>query len=140
MKPLKLGATKQGLPCAGRPPSSRPLSLPPTTARALGSPPPPPCPSSLQALLTELQRNDASYSTNRARYLEAADDNGNTPLTAAAARGHLACVRLVRKGGGSSGDGGGCGCWGLAGWVGGWACLQSVALLAAGLGWSMAAQ
>ena len=52
-----------------------------------------------QALLADLQRNDAAFRANRGRYLEAVDDNGNTPLTLAAARGHLPCVKLVRAGG-----------------------------------------
>lgn len=59
---------------------------------------PPPC-RSPQALLADLQRNDAGFRANRARYLEFTDENGNTPLTLAAARGHLGCVKLV------SGDG-----------------------------------
>lgn len=61
-------------------------------------PAPAPCalPAGLQALLTDLQRNDSSYAANRTRYLESTDDHGNTPLTAAAARGHLPVVRVVR--------------------------------------------
>lgn len=52
----------------------------------------------VQELLADLQRNDAGFRANRGRYLEATDENGNTPLTLAAARGHLPCVKLVRPG------------------------------------------
>jgi predicted metal-dependent enzyme (double-stranded beta helix superfamily) len=50
----------------------------------------------LQALLADLQRNDAAYQSSRAQYLEATDEQGNTPVTLAAARGHLQCVQVVR--------------------------------------------
>ncbi|KAI3426006.1 hypothetical protein D9Q98_007974 [Chlorella vulgaris] len=50
---------------------------------------------SLKALLTDLQRNDASFHANRARYLEVPDEQGNTPLTLAAARGYLSCIQLL---------------------------------------------
>lgn len=57
----------------------------------------PPLPlSPSQLLLTDLQRNDSQFRANRARYIEVADEHGNTPLTLAAARGHLPCVKLVR--------------------------------------------
>lgn len=52
--------------------------------------------NSLGMLLADLQRNDAAFRANRGRYLETKDDHGNTPLTLAAARGHIACVKLVR--------------------------------------------
>ncbi|KAL4436738.1 hypothetical protein ABPG75_003877 [Micractinium tetrahymenae] len=55
----------------------------------------------LEALLTDLRRNDSSYAANRARYLESRDDHGNTPLTAAAARGHLPVVRVLLRFGAS---------------------------------------
>lgn len=64
--------------------------------RPLESSLPPPC-RSPQALLADLQRNDAGFRANRARYLEFTDENGNTPLTLAAARGHLGCVKLVSR-------------------------------------------
>lgn len=50
-----------------------------------------------QLLLADLQRNDASFRANRSRYLESKDDNGSTPLVLAAARGHIGCVKLVRR-------------------------------------------
>jgi ankyrin repeat protein len=50
-----------------------------------------------QLLLSDLQRNDAQFRANRARYIEVPDEQGNTPLTLAAARGHLACVNLVSR-------------------------------------------
>lgn len=49
----------------------------------------------LRALLTDLARNDRYYQTNRAAYLECQDELGNTPLTAAAARGAVDCVALL---------------------------------------------
>ena len=60
---------------------------PPTSARC--------CPGCLQMILSDLQRNDAGFQANRGRYLEVADEQGCTPLTLAAARGHLPCVKLV---------------------------------------------
>jgi hypothetical protein len=51
-------------------------------------------------ILADLQRNDAGFQANRSRYLEVADEQGCTPLTLAAARGHLPCVKLVGGAGG----------------------------------------
>lgn len=41
----------------------------------------PPVCFATQMLLADLQRNDAGFRANRARYLEHRDENGNTPLT-----------------------------------------------------------
>lgn len=48
-----------------------------------------------QETLSELQRRDAHWETNKRRYLEDTSAAGVTPLVLAAQRGNLQCVEVV---------------------------------------------
>lgn len=52
--------------------------------------------AALQDLLAGCQRHEPDFQRNRGKYLEVQRDDGSTPLTLAAERGHFQIVELVR--------------------------------------------